>query len=159
MPSADPVHTTARTRRMAWLLSLTGLMPFVFATVLVVVDGPLSLNYELGLEILTTYGAVILSFLGGIRWGLALAGQGERDATWRLALSVLPSLLGWVVLLNVVSHGHVLLFFGFAMQFTWDWASYKRGEISAWFAKLRLLVSVIVLACFSVTLATTLLSV
>ena len=51
---------------------------------------------------LLAYGAVILSFLGGVHWGLAIqfqrsSDQGELES--RLTLSVIPSLVGWVALL------------------------------------------------------------
>ena len=45
------------------------------------------------------YGAVILSFLGGIRWGAALRGIGASQRRFDFAISVIPSLAGWAALL------------------------------------------------------------
>ena len=44
---------------------------------------------------LMAYGAIILSFLGGIHWGLAIAAVPQCDDTlWRrIALSIMPSLV------------------------------------------------------------------
>ena len=47
---------------------------------------------------LVAYGAVILSFLGAVHWGLLLRQPGAA-AQARLAIGVLPSLAGWVALL------------------------------------------------------------
>ena len=47
---------------------------------------------------LVAYGAVILSFLGAVHWGLLLR-QPDAAAPARLAIGVLPSLVGWVALL------------------------------------------------------------
>ncbi|MDP3458176.1 MAG: DUF3429 family protein, partial [Hyphomonas sp.] len=47
---------------------------------------------------LLVYGAVILSFVGGLRWGTEMAGsEAPRGAV--LALSVLGSLAAWVLVL------------------------------------------------------------
>jgi hypothetical protein len=52
---------------------------------------------------LAAYGAVILSFLGGIHWGLAIAesGRARRNgaSSSRLTVSVVPALVGWCALL------------------------------------------------------------
>jgi Protein of unknown function (DUF3429) len=51
---------------------------------------------------LVAYGATILSFLGGVHWGLAIGSQRSEDdgkLGARLTLSVFPSLAGWAALL------------------------------------------------------------
>jgi hypothetical protein len=50
---------------------------------------------------LVAYAATILSFLGAVHWGLALAAGGIAPARRRQALAwgVVPSLLGWLALL------------------------------------------------------------
>ena len=46
-------------------------------------------------SMLVSYGMVILSFMGGCRWGFAAAGLGE-GSTYRLfAIAVLPALYAW----------------------------------------------------------------
>ena len=42
----------------------------------------------------TTYGASILSFLGGVHWGACLQG-GAQSSSLRLLWSVVPSLVAW----------------------------------------------------------------
>lgn len=48
---------------------------------------------------LVTYAAVIVSFLGGIRWGLATRETEQDRAAAQYAVAVLPSLLAWTALL------------------------------------------------------------
>jgi NAD(P)-dependent dehydrogenase (short-subunit alcohol dehydrogenase family) len=55
--------------------------------------------------VLLAYGASILSFLGGIQWGLAVARPGGAGLAVRLALSVVPSLAAWLALLLPVRPG------------------------------------------------------
>lgn len=45
-----------------------------------------------------TYGAVILSFLGAIHWGLEFAKYGGEQGNQRLALGVLPLVAAWPTL-------------------------------------------------------------
>ena len=50
------------------------------------------------LHVQVTYGAVMLSFLGALHWGMEFAGQGGIKGTKRLALGIAPTLLGWYTL-------------------------------------------------------------
>ena len=97
---------------LATLLGIAGLLPFLACGVAAL--GPQGDRAALALA---AYGAVILAFLGGVHWGFALlgpAGRGERE---RLALGVVPSLIGWVALLLAVAvrveAGLLLLLLGF----------------------------------------------
>ena len=88
---------TPRVGRTAFLLGLAGLLPQAAAVALVAIGRrdptdmawvPLMVGYATAL----VYGAVILSFLGGIWWGFAMrraAGQAGLAA-----LAVVPSLVG-----------------------------------------------------------------
>lgn len=59
---------------------------------------------------LMTYGAVILSFLGGIHWGVAIASDpGAGALPRRLVMSVAPSLIAWAGLLLPHKAGLLLL--------------------------------------------------
>ncbi len=51
----------------------------------------------LAADALTGYAAVILSFLGGVHWGLVLPGA-PAHANRLLAIGVLPALAGWAAL-------------------------------------------------------------
>jgi hypothetical protein len=93
---------------LAIVLGVAGLIPFV-------VCGLGAVGYDAAwaarnMAALIAYGAVILSFLGGVHWGFALGGAapvatvptGGRLVTAeraRLVLGVVPSLVGWLALL------------------------------------------------------------
>ena len=81
----------------AWL-GAAGAIPFVASSAATLfLAGE---NRLFAVHTLLTYGAVILSFLGGIHWGLAIAGP-RRERLWiRLVVSVIPSLMGWAALLT-----------------------------------------------------------
>lgn len=50
------------------------------------------------LTIQVTYGAVMLSFLGALHWGMEFAGLGGQKGYARLALGAAPILIGWPTL-------------------------------------------------------------
>lgn len=95
---------------------------------------------------LHAYGAVILSFLGGVRWGLVIAGDGTPDVR-SLAASVVPSLFGWLTLAAPASlAGLLLLALGFVGQYLHDRASPRDGA-PVWYPALRLRLTVAVVLC------------
>ena len=58
------------------------------------------------------YGAVILSFVGAVHWGLLLQSTAAR-ATRALVAGILPSLAGWIALLLPDRYGLTLLVVAF----------------------------------------------
>ena len=89
---------------------------------------------------LVAYGAVILSFLGGIHWGLAIAELGTRlqAAPWRrLSLSVVPSLVGWAALMMPGAFGLLTMAFAFVGMLWIDVTASKTGEAPSWYPRLR----------------------
>jgi hypothetical protein len=117
----------------AALLGLGGVLPFAAAALLSLQPGPAG---DWASFALLGYGAVILSFLGGIHWGLALA----RDATpdfRELGVGVLPSLVGWAGLLAGGTAGLLMLVAGFLAVLAVDVGLSRDGRAPAWFSRLR----------------------
>ena len=83
--------------RAPLLLGLAGLLPF-WGLAIGIGLAPLGGTSAPALATaLATYGAVIVSFLGGIRWGLATRDD-QRVVAVQYALAVIPSLLAWAAL-------------------------------------------------------------
>ncbi|MHA6287384.1 DUF3429 domain-containing protein [Maricaulis sp. CAU 1757] len=134
MSLLSTVPPTAR-----WL-GLLGLVPFWIAA--------LSLAYEptrgMALPLYTVYGALIVSFLGGVRWGRALAPDARPDATLWVG-AVLPSLLG-LAALSLRGHGQpfiglALVIAGLLALFAWDMRSVAGGSLPDWYGKLRIVLT------------------
>ena len=133
--------------RPALILGVGGLLPF-FATALAVwfqpeIDNPASglTISEFALRALGAYGAVILSFLGGVRWGKLLDDEARLRQWGPLTLSVLPSLIAWGSLLLAPAAMLLLLMAGFVAQYFLDRLAVKQHELPAWFGRLRLILS------------------
>lgn len=91
---------------------------------------------------LLAYGAVILSFLGGVHWGRALYEPDPELQTRDYVLSVLPSIFGWCcLLLPLASVGVLLLILGYIWQVTIDLNAVRQNILPSWFGRLRMLLT------------------
>jgi hypothetical protein len=86
---------------------------------------------------LGAYAAIILSFLGGVRWGNLLNSKTQLHHWGPLLLSVLPSIIAWPALLLPTAWMLSLLAAGFVLQYAYDLEGVKRKVLPAWFGKLR----------------------
>ena len=126
-----------------WLGGL-GAVPFVLLALAALVVG--EARVEAATFALAAYGAVILSFLGGVHWGAAMAGDTRAGRGRRLVLSVLPSLVAWPALLLPVATALFVLATGFMIMLVVDlWAS-AAEELPPWYPRLRWPLTVIVVA-------------
>ncbi|MEM6616773.1 MAG: DUF3429 domain-containing protein, partial [Pseudomonadota bacterium] len=124
--SDDPIDPNDRMSLPIALMGYGGLIPF-FAPAFLSWMGVTTL---FGVGVIAAgqaYGAVILSFLGGIRWGLAVSPVFQANRTIDIVGSVVPSLLGWVALLMPPTAGIAMLIAGFIGQLVWDLAAAQNG--------------------------------
>ncbi len=125
----------------AWAerLGMAGLAPF-FALAGLAWVGPAGWQ-GLALAALLGYGATILSFLGGIVWGVAIADTRQEADLRRNAplyiLGVLPQLLGWGALLIGGQTGHLAVGAGLLATLWIDRRLVAEGRAPAWYASLR----------------------
>ena len=143
----------------ATLLGITGLVPFVLLALLSL--GPDPVEIQRMTLLLIAYGAVILSFLGGVHWGFALLGQDiatPRVERGRLLLGVVPSLIGWAALaLPVLAlpawAGLLVLIAGFLATVIVEQRAHRRGLMPPGYIWLRWALTIVVVALL-VTVAT-----
>ena len=137
---ADGAATT-RIPAAALTLGLAGLVPFAACAVAQILDLP-QLPAVHAQFMGLAYGAVILSFLGGIRWGHAMGNAGHCRTALELGGSVLPALAGWAALLLPPVPALSLLAAGFLVQALWDVIATDSGLLPRWFGKLRMILTV-----------------
>jgi hypothetical protein len=140
----------------ALVLGLAGLLPFLALSLQVAAGWPLSPRMTgPALYALKIYAAVILSFLGGVHWGLAMSRPpgAASQATWlSYCVSVLPALCGWGVVawLDAPAGNRVALLAlaaAFAALLACDLNAVAAGEAPRWYVRLRLVLTVVVVAC------------
>jgi hypothetical protein len=131
---------------LARLLGLLGLLPFLgCAGVVFVAEGwPRSL----ALLALAGYGAVILSFLGAVHWGFALAAPDAAAERARLIGGVLPSLWAWPTLVLLPpSLACVALAIGLGLALVAEEFALARGFTPRAYQGLRRLLTAVAAAC------------
>jgi len=98
------------------LLGMLGLIPFVFAMYLSLIDG--SFLGKSGHYIFITYSAIILSFLGGTLWGQFIHKSLHPFTKYLLISSNLITLGAWLsLLLELPTLSIALLLLGFISTF------------------------------------------
>ena len=146
-----PYHTDAVSLKIripvnaVWLGGL-GVIPFAATSAIAVLASPqISAHGEFALLV---YGAVILSFLGGILWGriLALASvEAVSNETRSLIASIVPSLIGWIAVLIGPGLGLPALAIAFLLMLATDLIYAKCSLVPAWYPKLRVPLTLIVI--------------
>lgn len=134
-------------QRLLWTLGLLGLLPFIAGALAVLLAPDHWGGFARGA--LIAYGAVILSFLGAVHWGLALrAPPAEAWATpARLVLGVVPSLIGWAALLLLEAASPPLLAAGILATAAMEQWAAGRGLVPGFYMRLRWVLSLGAAAC------------
>lgn len=135
-----PASPPAWARRLGY----SGLLPFVVGALLVHLVHPDAHPYAT--LALAAYGAAILSFLGGIHWGVAMR-AGTVDAavfTW----AVVPSLVAWVATVMPPSAGLVVLGVMLVVCYAVDRRVYPGFGLQGWLVLRFRLSAVAALSCF-----------
>lgn len=119
-------------------LGLGGLIPFWGLAIALAFQRELPpLGVSLS-NVLAAYAAVIASFLGGVRWGLAVAG---KDGPPAYIASVAPCLLAWFLLVLPDPWRLGALAVLFLALGPVDARMAARGRAPLWFGRLRLILS------------------
>jgi len=133
--------------RLPLLLSLAGSLPFIVAAATLWL-GPAAFAAS-AQRALITYAAVILSFLGGIQWGIgvSVSEAAPKSAQSLFLLAVVPALLSWAMLF-IGAPGSRLIVAIFLFCFVWliDALLHLQKLIPNWFFRLRCIISPIVIA-------------
>jgi hypothetical protein len=126
--------------RLIALFSYAGALPFLFFGG-GVYSGGTELDVASGM-ILRTYGAVILSFIGGVQWGAIMLHSPVPRGP--IVAGVMASIIAWVALLTPLSVGLGILVAGIVLQFAADVWAIRLGLLPQWYLRLRTALTVTV---------------
>ena len=125
-------HETRGPELARWL-GLGGLIPFALCVVATNSNSPIIVQF--GVIGAANYGAIILSFVGAIHWGLAM--REDRNINWYV-WSVIPALMAWVaVSLLDMRLAMLAMMPAFTLAWSVDRQAFKRDLIPAWYMELR----------------------
>ncbi|MGX5913480.1 DUF3429 domain-containing protein [Aliidiomarina sp. Khilg15.8] len=121
--------------RLAW----GGVAPFIISAAL----GVIGLWQDIALQAFLVYSAVILSFLGGIHWGLAM-GERLSQPQGRLVICMIPPLLAWC---SVAFFTPLIALVVLAL-FYLLWLKYDLNSVDDdWYQKMRRPITFVVAGC------------
>jgi hypothetical protein len=126
-------------------LGYAGLIPFVVFSIGCWIPLPYVTNAP---YILITYGAVILSFMGAVHWGVAMANKDQQQGKFFIS-SVLPALIAWPALLLAQSLALVILLAGFIGLYTYDRSVEKAQALPGWYIPMRTRLTAVVVLCLA----------
>ncbi len=96
------------------------------------------------IDLLKAYAALMLCFVGGMRWGAAAqTAHDQAAAPGDLAAGVLALLVGLALWFVAAPHGFALFAVAFAAQGAWDAFAAHESSTPAWFARARLVATVL----------------
>ena len=124
------------------VLGLGGLLPFLATSI-----GLWWQDDERFLQVGLLYGAVILSFLGGIQWGFALPAKAGEGGSGRLLWSVIPSLVAWGAVMASPLWGSPVLALGVFAAWLYEQRAILRAQLPEWYRALRHLLTFVVVGC------------
>ncbi|KAI0005900.1 hypothetical protein BJV74DRAFT_3750 [Russula compacta] len=107
------------------------------------------------LNIQVTYGAVMLSFLGALHWGMEFAGLGGHKGYSRLALGAAPVIYAWPTLALEPTMALIAQWVGFTGLWYADLRATSAGWTPKWYSQYRFYLSILVGTCIIGTLAST----
>lgn len=128
--------------RAALLLGVSGLIPFIgLAASIALAPDMAGLGQRALHMALVTYGALIASFIGGVRWGNALSGHQRQ--THEFIISVIPSLLAWSALATPRPFDLMMLIGVFLALGVSDVGLALSGGAPRWYGRLRVLLTAV----------------
>ena len=144
-PQPQPLSKSlSQPSAMALRLSYAGLIPFVAGALLVWAVREDVLAYVA--LALSAYAAVVLSFIGGIHWGLAM--RQPQPASAALVWGVVPPLVAWPAAVMPPSGGLVILGLMLVVSYAVDRRLYPAQGAAAWLTLRFRLSAVAALSCF-----------
>ena len=117
-------------------LGFAGLLPFVVLAVLAIALPEARVAWVE--RLLVGYAAIILSFMGGCRWGFAAAGLGDGPTHRQFTFAVAPALYAWVAGQLDFELAALALAVGFVALYVADRALARGLGAPAWWPVLRL---------------------
>lgn len=135
----------------ALVLGIAGLIPFLGLPVLAALQ--IGATQDEAIDALVLYGIVILSFMGGAQWGLAMRAPAGSNAWLLYSVSVVPALVGWLAFTLPARPALLVLASAFGLLLAWDAWTVKQGIGPAWYPTLRLGLTTIVVLSVCTTAA------
>lgn len=148
---ADETWTQKRIPQAAAALGYAGAIPFIVASIISWFPDP-GTTYK-AITVLVGLSIVMLSFMGGVRWGIATSLEGGPTFP-QLLIAIMPAIISWAALLlgtDLAGLGEdaaavqlSLMIVAFVLLLVSDMQITKAGQAPDWYPGLRIPLTVLV---------------
>ncbi len=137
-------------------LGIGGLAPFLVLAVALAAGTSLPLiGGDVAIRAaLMAYAVAILSFLGGVRWGIAMGYSDDKLAVRDFIIAVIPAVVGWAATLLPATAGLWAMTLAFVLLGLMDYGLACRTVAPEWYGRLRLGLTAAVAAALGVAAMT-----
>ena len=126
-------HNSEIYPKLAKFIGFGGLIPFIGCAALMYIGNPGASIIALFTS--AVYGAVILSFVGAVHWGLTM--REDRSPYWYI-WSITPAIMGWLAIVFLdIKISLLALTFAFALAWSVDRQAGLHGLIPLWYLQMR----------------------
>lgn len=146
---SESMSASAKSPLVPIVLGLSGLIPFIACALalsggfaLPLIGGPGATRMAL-----LVYAIAILSFLGGVRWGINMSGN-ELPRDYFIAVT--PALIGWAAIGLSRPRDLWMLCIAFVIYGLLDYGMACRVVAPEWYGRLRLFLSAVAAICLGI---------
>ena len=144
----EAVVKTSRIQVLVTQLGYAGLIPFVFLAGILWLAP--EINPQKVHQALLSYAAIILSFMGAVHWGLAIAQKHSSINSLQLVVSVMPTLIAWFSSMTTPLWNYSILIATFALLCLIDGYFVHKQQAPDWYPRLRIPLTVVVVISLAV---------
>ncbi|MBU6373806.1 MAG: DUF3429 family protein [Alphaproteobacteria bacterium] len=131
----QPIAPPLQRPRLIGALVLSGCAPILALTSAAMTDN--GAHAVPASHALVAYCAVVVGFLGGLRWGAELRRAPSAPNPMRLTAAAAATVVGWAALLLPTHEALFLLLATAGAQLAWDLRATQSGHLPAWVGPLR----------------------
>lgn len=131
-------------RKLSWVLSLAGFLPMIGLAGSIYLLGSDHVLSPSLTQLFKTWSIIVLSFLGGIRWGMAMTNS--EESPWVLFGTIVPCAIGWMTLFMDEPLSFLILLVAYSAQGAWDSLSINSGAAPKWFGRIRIWLTLLVVS-------------
>ncbi|MBL4891831.1 MAG: DUF3429 domain-containing protein [Rhizobiaceae bacterium] len=129
----------------AIVMSVFSIVPFIGCALTLLLLGKENPVFGPVLEMFKTWSAIMLAFMGGVRWGASVFTA--PDSPSKMSAATLLPVAGWLALFISGPFGILALLLIYCAQGAWDSFSASLSHMPQWYAKVRIIFVLLIVAC------------
>ncbi len=132
----------SRIKIIANLLGYGGVIPFLYALAGIAFGDTELVPFYM--HSFLSYGAIILTFIGAVHWGLIMNMKSTSNCSWFMLGSVVPAIVSWIAMMLSTKVALSILLSGFIITYIYEKTLLWELLFPDWYKQLRTNLTIIV---------------